>query len=326
MKRFVERMAASVLVAVLCVSAPASTAAPKDGFNEYVLRAVKKLQGEYPSKGYDIHKAYTHTIPYADGTVQPTDAPWTMCVAAVAEAIITAINLYVEETGDRSPYTFLPVANWNRMRPTDLRAHIWVDPKLDSAGTADALVTFGIGKRVKFSELTPGSFINLNRNRPKRPSGHAVIFLSYLDEKGNELSSYSNEAVGFKYWSAQGKANVGDAGYAYRYAFLNHVPDQKGNCPDLGPGKKVDCWIMNSKSTKYLNMGYMLMPSLWDKKIRDKNLSDVVYGLYEQTRSRGPNAILTVPEDIQFVDFERALNDTDTMMLNPIFNADASTD
>lgn len=299
---------------------------PDDGFNRYILKAVDKLQAEFPSKGYDIHKAYTHPISYADGTVKPTDKPWTMCVAAVAETIVTAINLYIEETKDRSPYTFLPVENWNRMRPKDLRSHIWVDPKLDSYGTADALVTFGIGKRVKFDKLTPGSFINLNRNRPGRPSGHAVIFISYLDDKGNDLNSYSDKVAGFKYWSAQGKGSNGDSGFAYRYAFLNRLPDQTGYCPSLGPGKKVDCWIINSRSSKMLNMGYMLKPTLWNATVRDRNLSDVVHGLYEQTRSRGINAIPGVSENIGFNDFVRTLEQTDTMSLNPNFLEDASTD
>ncbi len=326
-KNRVVLSAAAVFILALVCGAEADPALPADGFNKYILKAVEKLEAEYASKGYDIKKAYTHSFAYSDGALKPTDAPWTMCVAAVAETIATAINLYVAETGDHKPYDFLPVANFNRMRPTDLRSHIWVDPKLDSYGTADALVTFGMGKRVKFSELTPGSFINLNRNRPSsRPTGHAVIFLSYLDATGKELDHYSDAAVGFKYWSAQGKGTNGDAGFAYRYAFLNHLPDQTGFCPDLGPGKKVDCWIINSRSSKMLNMGYLLEPSLWDKKVRDKNLADVVDGLYAQTRSRGPNALLSLPQEISFQDFVKAISETDTMALNPVFPEDASTE
>jgi len=153
-----------------------------NAFNEYILKAVADLNQHYPSKGYDINKAYTHDIAYDSGTVKASQPALTMCVAATAEVIITALNLYVKETGDKSVYAYLPVTSWNRMRPKDIRSHIWVDPKLDAYGTADALVTFGIGKRVKFSELEPGSFVNINR---LNKSGHSVIFIGFIDSKGD---------------------------------------------------------------------------------------------------------------------------------------------
>lgn len=164
-----------------------------DNFNKYILRAVEDLHQHYPSMGYNISKAYTHNIPYGNEEVKASSPPLTMCVAATAEVIITALNIYVAETGDKSVYTYFPASSWNRMRPKDIRSHIWVDPKLDSYGTADALVTFGVGKRVKFSELEPGSFVNFNRlNR----TGHSVIFLGFIDSKGNILPQYSDEVRG----------------------------------------------------------------------------------------------------------------------------------
>jgi hypothetical protein len=182
-----------------------SSAATPDSFNAYILKAVTELNTNFGGKGYNINKAYTHAYGYGTGKINPSDPPWTMCVAAVAEVITTAINIYVKDTNDRSPYIHLPVDGWNRMRPTDIRSHIWVDSRLDSYGTADALVTFGVGKHVPFSDLTPGSFINLNRQRPNmKPSGHAVVFLAFLDKDGKELSTYSNKVVGFKYFSSQG--------------------------------------------------------------------------------------------------------------------------
>src|SRR5262249_25761340 len=254
---------------------------------------------QFAGKGYNISKAYTHRIAYGDGFIEPTDPPYTMCVAAVAEAIITAINLYVSETGGKKPYSYLPAIGWNRMRPMEIRALIWVDTKLDSYGTADALVTFGVGKRVRFSEMTPGSFINLNRNRPgRRPSGHAVIFLNFIDAEGNELKSYGDKVAGFKYWSSQGVGNQGDAGFAYRYAFLNKANEQ-GFCPNLGPGKPIDCWIINSRSQKLLTTGYMFHPKKWDSAARDRNIQAILEGLYVQTRSRGPT-FMGLPSDISF--------------------------
>jgi hypothetical protein len=160
---------ASVVALVLCVVPVLSAqtlaqSTATDSFNQYVLKAVTDLNANYGGKGYDIHNAYTHEIPYPNGSIKPSNAPGTMCVAAVAEVIITAINMYADQTGDNRPYNHLPVGGWNRMRPIDIRSHLWVDSRLDSYGTADTLVTFGVGKRVKFSELTPGSFVNINRS------------------------------------------------------------------------------------------------------------------------------------------------------------------
>ena len=91
---------------------------PADSFNDYVLQAVQVLYQDFPHKGYDIHCAYTHTIDYCVGKVTPTKPPLTMCVAAVAEVIITALNLYMHETSDTSPCRHLSVDGWNKMRPT----------------------------------------------------------------------------------------------------------------------------------------------------------------------------------------------------------------
>ncbi|PLP57291.1 hypothetical protein CYK37_21665 [Mesorhizobium loti] len=320
----------SFLIAALVgfmFSLPASSQTlPGDGFNTYILKAVDHLYAKYPSKGYNISSAYTHEFQYGDGTVKSNNPPKTMCVAAVAEVISYALKFYVEETGDKTVMEYLPVATFNRMRPTDLRSHLWVDSHLASYGTADALVTFGIGKRVKFEELAPGSFLNINRNRPgKPPSGHAVVFIAYLDKDGRELTSYSKAAVGFKYWSAQGSGTNGDAGFAYRYAFLNTLPNQSGYCPDLGAGKKVDCWILNSRSSKMLNMGYMLAPAKWDKAKRDENFKKIRDGLYQQVRSKAPGA-LPFDDNISFAKFVARLDDVDTMQLNEKFAVEGANE
>lgn len=292
-------------------------AAMPNAFNEYILKAVADLNQHYPSKGYDINKAYTHDIAYDSGTVKASQPALTMCVAATAEVIITALNLYVKETGDKSVYAYLPVTSWNRMRPKDIRSHIWVDPKLDAYGTADALVTFGIGKRVKFSELEPGSFVNINR---LNKSGHSVIFIGFIDSKGDVLPVYSDKVMGFKYFSAQGSGTKGDSGFAYRYAFFAK-DNNKPFCPTLPAGKRRDCQIIWSTGQKYLNTGYMLMPSVWDAAQRDKNLHEIAQGLYKQTRSRGPSALPGISDTLSLADFLKAIDTKDTMILNPVFKA-----
>jgi len=292
---------------------------PPNSFNSYVLEAVSELTARQNDSGYDITKAYARAVPYAGGALRPSQPPLTMCVAAVAEVMVVAINKYVATTGDQSAYSHLPVDGWNRMRPTDIRSHIWVDPRLGSNGTADAMVTFGIGKRVLFKELTPGSFINLNRNpRPGgRATGHSVVFLGFLDKDGNVLQDYGPSVAGFKYFSANGAGMFPNGGFYERYAFFNK-PNGTPYCPNLA-GKKTDCYIIRSDSQKYLNTGYMLNPRQWDIAARNRNLADLQRRLFEATQTRGPT-YLNIQSGTNFDQFVEQLGQQDTMVLNPIFN------
>jgi hypothetical protein len=292
---------------------------PPDSFNGYVLKGIEELTARQSNSGYDIHEAYAQPVTYGGGALKPTDPPMTMCVAAMAELIVVAINSYVKATGDQTPYSYLPIDGWNRMRPNDIRSHIWVDPRLGSNGTADSLVTFGIGKRVAFKDLTPGSFINLNRTaRPGgRPTGHAVAFLAFLDKDGNELAEFGPTVSGFKYFSANGSGRFPNGGFYSRHAFFNK-PNGTPYCPNL-PGKKIDCYIMKSESQKLLNAGYMLMPTKWDAAARDKNLGDIRKKLFDLTQTRGPT-FLNIQAGTTFEKFVEDLNQRDTMVLNPIFS------
>lgn len=298
-------------------------AAPTDGMNAYVLRAVDKLYKESPSKGYHINKAYSKEIAYGGGVIRPSEPPLTMCVAAVAEVLVTAINLYVAETGDTSPYAFLPTDGWNRMRPRDIRSHIWVAPQLDAYGTADAFVTFGIGRRVRFSELSPGSFVNLNRINK---SGHAVVFISYVDRAGNNVPTYSDAVAGFRYFSAQGVGRNPNAGFGYRIAFFTHS-DGTRVCPDqTADGTKRDCDVIYKRDQRFLNTGYLQSPKHWNAVQRDTNLKALAKGLYKQSRSRGPE-FLGFPSSMSETEFYSKLEEADTLQLNPNFeNANRTTD
>ncbi|MCK1658480.1 hypothetical protein [Bradyrhizobium sp. 151] len=279
-------------------------------FNKTILRAVDTLFKNYKGGGYDIKKAYTHRIEYGGGEIKPSDAPWTMCVAAVAEVIATAVAIHASETNDKTVFDQLPVIGWNRMRPTDIRSHLWVDPRLDSYGTADALVTFGIGKRVKFSELKPGSFVNINRTNR---TGHAVVFINYLDKSGAPLEAYSDKVAGFRYFSAQ---NRNSHGLGYGYAFF--TGSGYNSCPALSSGEQPDCGVIYSTGQKMLNTGFMLHPGKWNKEARETNMKALLEGLYVQTRSRGDD-YLGIPSAVDFDEFLSRIESTDTMRLNPIF-------
>lgn len=226
-------------------------------FNGYILKAVDKIRAEYGLLGYNIKAVYTHDLDYGGlGTLKSTYGSLTMCVAAALEVILTAYDIYAEETGDRSVYEYLPFKSWNSLAATGIKSRIWVDPKLDAYGTADALNQFGMGELVPFSELQPGSFVNINR---ENGTGHAVVFISYIDIKANELPKYDAAKVaGFKYFSAQGKEARGQGGFDYRYAFF-----AKSGCPTISYHR--DCGLIYSTSRKYLNTGTMWHPRDWRK-------------------------------------------------------------
>ncbi len=176
-----------------------------------------------------------------------------MCVAAAMEVILTAMQIYAQDTGDDSIFDFLPVKSWQSLQSNNIKAHIWVNDALKSYGTADALAHFGMGENVPFEQLKPGSFLNLNRTNG---TGHAVVFLSFIDIKGNEFSTWNERVVGFKYFSSQGKYGVGAGGLDYRYAVFH-----KYGSPSM-PYKR-DTGVIYSKKTYDLNTGMMWSPSGW---------------------------------------------------------------
>ncbi|MBO4350284.1 MAG: thrombospondin type 3 repeat-containing protein [Proteobacteria bacterium] len=179
-------------------------------FNDYILKAVAWLDAHYPLKGYGS-SAYTHDLKYGNDVVGKGPlAPYTMCVAAVAETILVAMDIYEQETGDHSVWDFLPKKSWSNLGGANIKAHIWVNPSINAGGTGDALTAFGMGMTVPFRELVPGSFINLNRTGG---SGHAVVFLSFLDSNCKEYETYNDNVVGFKYFSSQGSGASGGLDY-----------------------------------------------------------------------------------------------------------------
>jgi hypothetical protein len=177
-----------------------------------------------------------------------------MCVAAVSEVIIEALNLYANQTGDYAPFTKLPMRSWNNGSPKDIRAYIFQYDGVDCHGTADALSKFGIGQELPFDTLLAGDFITMNRTTG---SGHTAVFLGYINKTYGEEPTYSNKVAGFRYFSAQGKGKP-DAGFAYRWAFFSP------NCPDVAAGRPRDCNIIFSDDQKLLNTGCMLHPDAWN--------------------------------------------------------------
>ena len=220
-------------------------------FNAYVLEAVEWLDGRYGRLGYDS-AAFTHDIAYGDyGDIPRSGGARTMCVAAVTEVILTAMQLYAKDTGDDSIFDHLPRSSWEGWGQDDIKAHLWVSYELETAGSADALRHFGMGMNVPFEQLTPGSFIGFNRTSG---SGHATVFLSFIDIEGTEYDTWNPDVIGFKYYSAQGGYETG--GLDYRYA----VFDEFGR-PEM-PYKR-DTGIIYTERQDWLNTGVLFAPSTW---------------------------------------------------------------
>jgi hypothetical protein len=171
----------------------------------------------------------------------------------VADTIFSKLLLGTcQQTNDASAYKKAPVELWTKGNRLSLRANIFMYEGTGSKGTADTFARFGMGRELPFSDLKPGDFINLNRSK----TGHAVVFLGYLDAKGNALGSFAPKVAGFRYFSAQGKGRP-DAGFAYRYAFFGT------NCPALDGGRVRDCGVIRSGNQRLLNTGRLAMPSRW---------------------------------------------------------------
>jgi hypothetical protein len=254
MAKVITSSAALLLFSVIMTSGQANGQA---NFNSYILKSVEKIAKTRSRLGYDNY-SYTQDLTFGDaGTLSATAPPMTMCVAAQMEVFVEALNVYAKETKDYKPFHYIPKSSWERLGPLDLRGQIWIVKNAPSRGASDAFANFGMGDKISFDHLTPGSFLNLNRST----TGHGVIFLSYLDRSGQELPNYSEAVAGFKYFSAQGPRGSGQGGgFDYRWAFFNDA-----GCPSLDPSKKRDCGIIRSTDRKLLNTGTLRMPEKWDR-------------------------------------------------------------
>jgi hypothetical protein len=226
-------------------------APPAQKFNDWVLRAVDWLDENHGRRGYDS-AVLTHDVPYGDdGWITATKPPRTMCVAAVMEVILVAMQLYAAETGDASAYAFLPERSFESLAAGALKAHLWVNHEINAGGTGDALRHFGMGMTVPFESLEPGAFINLNRTSG---TGHAVVFLAFIDLQGNESPTWHERVVGFKYFSSQGGYDTG--GLDYRYAVFSEY-----GSPPMPYLRDLN--VIYSRDQKYLNTGVLYHPDVW---------------------------------------------------------------
>lgn len=231
---------------------------PEDYFNDYLLDAVDLLYANYSLLGYDS-AVLTHDIEYGEhGTIERSGGNKTMCVAAMLEVLLTAMEIYETDTGDGTIWDFLPQRSFEYLGSHDLKAHLWVNHELDTWGSADALRHFGMGENIPFTDLLPGSFINLNRTTG---TGHAVLFIAFIDKEGIEYDTWNSDVIGFLYFSSQGGYSEGNGGLDYRYAIFSEY-----GSPEM-PYKRDTNVIYREDDQRYLNTGMAFHPDLWQKTI-----------------------------------------------------------
>ena len=87
---------------VLNITLRAQNIDPKTLFASYMVNATDWIYQNYGLLGYDLGSVLTHDIEYGSyGTIPQTGTPQkTMCVAAVMEIILVAMQLYEKDTGD----------------------------------------------------------------------------------------------------------------------------------------------------------------------------------------------------------------------------------
>lgn len=226
-----------------------------------ILNVVDDLAASKQGLGYDLSSFYTEPLMYGASTLAGKGSPKTMCVGAVTEIMIRAINRWSEQNPDIDVYGQLPASKWQGGSLQSLRPWLFVwklEKEIPSykraygAGTHDALILFGMGQGVKFSDAAPGDFVNFSRNNG---SGHAAVFLSYLKADFEETETFGPDVMGFKYFSAQGS---GEAGLDYRYAYFD------GYCPARRPAPtRRDCGVLKSDNAATFSMARLYAPSHW---------------------------------------------------------------
>ncbi len=244
----------------------------KHKFNYYLITSVYEVVAKRAHRKYDLRKSYSQDIEYGtDRTgvrrfyydnqkkrfIYPGGNGETMCVAAVAETIIEALNSYITETKDYSILKKLPPDHFRaRAKARHLRQHLWEYAGLGSKGAAHALERFNIGFQHKFSELTPGDMLKFNRSRAP---GHSTIFIAFVDRNGKILERYSSNVAGFRYFSAQKRSGVDlkgkhSNGLGFRTEFFS------GKCQSSE--RSANCRVIRTGRWKP-NTGAMLHPMSW---------------------------------------------------------------
>lgn len=239
-----------ILVLAHSLAAADGTVKTSPTLNGEVLASAESMARRVNGRGYDLRSAFTENLSYGGSCCVPaTNSGKTMCVAAIAEVMINAINSYARKIGEKDVST-LPITSWTGHKYLNIRPHVFQYAEANSRGPGDAFERFGIGKSISFKDLLPGDFLAFSRFSG---FGHASVFIGYLNTTNTLSADFSNSVIGFRYFSAQSSTN----GVGYRDAYFGSIRSQK--CPDFAKAKS-DCGVIKEN---YLNGGRLLSPTEW---------------------------------------------------------------
>ena len=243
------------------VTEDASEEIVRESLAEDILNAVEYLAKNKKALGYNEFSFFTETLAYGEEEIKGVDSPRTMCVGAVAEIMIRAVDAWSRRNNSDVAYEELGPNRWVGSKMTDLRPWLFVwdlktpleayEGRTYGSGTHDAIVLFGLGEPVTFETAQPGDFINFNRTYG---SGHAAVFLGYLKDNEEFTLEYDEDVIGFRYFSAQ---QSGVAGLDYRNAYFHDV------CPEKTGDYRRDCNILRSDTPDLMAMARLYTPDHW---------------------------------------------------------------
>lgn len=245
----------SLLLAVLALplNARAANAYPGIDPNDAILKTISDMEGRLVNRGYDLHSAFTEDIPYGSRCCVPaTNSGKTMCVALIAEVLIRTINGLANGVETRA-FEALPISHWTGSKRLQIRPHLFQYKEVHSKGPGDALTRFGIGETVDFEGMKAGDLLAFSRFNG---SGHAVVFLGFVGANNARLQSYSANAIGFEYFSAQKTTK----GIGKRFAYFGSVRNTR--CPSFAP-LGSDCGVIKEK---FSNAGRLWPVEKWRVK------------------------------------------------------------
>lgn len=227
-------------------------------YNSHIIDTVKWLAENRIGLGYDLKSRFTEDLKYGDYTFHATGGTKTMCVAAVFEVLIRTLQNATDNNGEPVSASLLKANVLNGSKALNFLPYSFQYKTLVkipeykrnfSAGIGDALVLFGMGRYVTFGTAKSGDFVYFNRTKG---SGHAAIFINYLNAQGN-IENDAKNAIGFRYFSAQGN---GTNGMGYRDAFF-------GNCPDVKTTYVRDCGVIKSDQHALFAISRLDDPKDW---------------------------------------------------------------
>lgn len=201
----------------------------KKNLNYYLMDVVNDINKTQQKKGYDINLGgFTRDLFYDEKKLFDAKGI-SHCVSLTYQVITESLARFNKDQS----WLRSKIYGLNRKSyAQDFLACWYADA--GCSGSRDALKKAGMGSNIsRFKDSLPGDFINFDRiNR----TGHSVVFLSFIDKKGNVIQKYDEKkVVGFQYFTS----NKSTKGVGIRNGYFD------GYCGNAASGT-ADCKIIRN--------------------------------------------------------------------------------